>query len=301
MIEVLKPGMQTTIQDLGRFGQMHYGLAHSGVMDEMSAKIANRLVGVPDNHPVLECTQIGPTLKFHAAVRVAMYGAVAEVRLNDTRMPNQYVFDVSVGDSLAIGPMSHGFRSYIAFADRLDIPKVLNSVSTQLLAGIGGYHGRALEKGDLLTLRAFNNKTTSYNAPALYYTGQYLLRFTESPEYQHFTASQIKQLQQIKFEVSTQLNRMGIRLNTHTPLMFDSYPAMKSRGLSAGAIQVPPDGMPIIAGKDAQTTGGYLRSGQIIQADLPILGQLKPGDSLQLQQISIVEARRIDRKQNALL
>ena len=297
MIEVVSPGLQTTIQDLGRLGFMHYGISHSGAMDDLSCKIANRLVGMADSNPVLECTQVGPSIKFNAAMSIAICGADMRFTLNEQPVNNQEVVSVNAGDLLEFKSIHSGFRCYIAFNQTMAIEPALGSVSTHITAAIGGLHGRPLQTGDTIQFIDADERLTRHIKTAIYYSGNYQIRYTESPESRLFSQAQRQEFQDADFSVSKDLSRMGIRLYSELPLRFRDYPQMQPRGLLPGAIQIPPDGAPIIAGKDAQTTGGYARIGQIIHADLPLIGQLKPKDQINFQPVTIEEARAIRQRQ----
>ena len=301
MIEIVSPGLQTTIQDLGRLGFMHYGISHSGAMDDLSCKIANRLVGMADNNPVLECTQVGPSIKFNSAMSIAICGAEMEFTVNGRPVNNQEAVSVMAGDLLEFKTIHSGFRCYIAFNQRMSIEAALDSVSTHVTAGIGGLQGRSLKAGDRIEFIDVDEQAISDSKPPIYYSGNYQIRFTESPESGLFNEEQRRQFQSSDFSVTKDLSRMGIRLNSEQALKISNYPQMQSRGLLPGAIQIPPDGSPIIAGKDAQTTGGYARIGQIIAADMPLVGQLKPNDEVQFQRISIEQALAIKKQQDHLL
>ena len=300
MIEVMSPGLQTTIQDLGRLGFMHYGISQSGAMDDLSCKVANRLVGMADNNPVLECTQVGPSIKFNTAMSIAICGAEMEFTLNGNPVNNLQAVPVLAGDLLEFKTIRSGFRCYIAFNQTMAIDAALGSVSTHVTAGIGGLSGRPLKTGDRIQFIQADEQLPRYTKPAIYYSGHYQIRYTESPESEFFKLHQRQQFHDTQYTVSKDLSRMGIRLHSDRPLTFSEYPQMDSRGLLPGAIQIPPDGVPIIAAKDAQTTGGYARIGQIISADLPLVGQLKPNDNINFQRISFSEAHRIWHQQNQL-
>lgn len=300
-LEILRPGMQTTIQDLGRPGLMHLGISHSGVMDELSMLMANRLVGMPGDNAVLEMTQVGADIRFSSDMVIAITGAKMNYRLNGLNIANYQAINVKKGDKLTFHGCQSGFRSYLAFSGRLQIPAVLNSYSTQLNAGLGGLHGGPLKNGDVIPLiiepsRSLKKKKIS----PVHFSGHFRIRFTPAPESEHFDSKNFEVFQQHTYYVSQNLNRMGIRLSGK-PVRPEQYPSYDSRGLLPGAIQVPPDGQPIIAGMDAQTSGGYLRIGQVIQADMPIIGQLKPGDEIEFLPIEIERARGLLKAQRTLL
>lgn len=302
MIEVITGGLQTTVQDLGRRGAMHLGIGHSGVMDTLSAISANRLVGMDDNNPVLECTLVGPSLKFHDDMLIAICGSDMTFTLQQQAIQQNRPIAVSKGTTLTFKSNHLGARAYIAFSKTMDIQPVLGSVATHLGAGIGGLNGRALMKGDKIQFIDVQPqaKADIDRISTARYAGHYQIRYTSSPESNNFSAAQLEHFVKQKYQVTKEFNRMGIRL-TGRAINFAEYPSMLSKGLLPGAIQIPPDGLPIIAGKDAQTTGGYVRIGQIIQADLPIIGQLQTNDEIQFQAISLSDAMLINQTQAELL
>ena len=302
MIEFLSGGMQTTIQDLGRRGMMHLGIGLSGAMDSLSAITANRLLGAPDNSPVLECTLVGPNIKFHTANTIAICGSDMRFKIDDKPVPNNQTVHVDRNTVLTYLGNASGARAYIAFAKPLLIEPVMNSAATHLSAAIGGHHGRAVKIGDRIRCDERELATTDHRQidSLANYSGRYVIRYTPAPESKHFSESQYQTFHNNRYNVSTEFSRMGIRL-VGEKVKFSLYPTMPSRGLLPGSIQLPPDGTPIIAGKDCQTTGGYLRIGQVIACDLPIIGQLKAQDEVQFLAISIANAIALNVKQQQLL
>lgn len=299
MIKVLRPGTQSTIQDRGRIGWMHLGISHSGAMDALAHRIANRLVGMPEDNPVIEMTQVGADFEFRGPLQLALAGAPMRYLLNGEPAPHQESFQVKTGDRLEFQSCDAGFRTYLACDALLNVSDLLNSVSTQVNAGLGGFHGRPLMKADNIPcLKLAPEHPIHASFPALHYSGHYQLRYTNAPEHHYFSSAQKSSFQKQRFQVSQELSRMGVRL-AGTGITFEQYATYQSRGLVPGAIQIPPDGQPIIAGADAQTTGGYLRIGQIIRADMPVVGQLKPGDSVQFQPIELADASHIYQQQLA--
>lgn len=300
MIEILSGGLQTTIQDLGRSGYMHLGVGPSGAMDALSAITANRMIGVDDNNPVLECTLVGPEIKFHQSMTIAISGSNMVFTINEQEQPVNKVITVDTGAILKFNSNSAGARAYIAFDRTMAITPELNSVATQINAQLGGYHGRALQTGDTLIFTKTDVRNHAVKLASLpNFSGRYQIRYTIGPETKEFSHSQKAQFQQQKYKVTNEFNRMGIRLKG-SPVNFDDYPTMTSRGLIPGAIQIPPNGNPIISAQDAQTTGGYLRIGQVIRSDLPVIGQLKANDEVQFIEISLEDALAINKKQASI-
>lgn len=305
-IEVTKAGMQTSIQDLGRQGLMHQGIATSGAMDTLSMQVANKLIGNPTNHPVLEICLVGPTLKFTQAMSIVICGATFELTVvnnkGSQKMANNQLIQIQVGDKLVFGKRRQGARAYLAFAAKLAIPEVLNSYSTHFLAKFGGLNGRQLKTGDVIELTDCQSPSPAsayVTAPlarskllASPFSGKYLLRCTTSVETEQFTPQQLQQFYATKYTVSSASNRMGLRLEGSA---LTELPAqnMTSSGLLPGSIQVPPDGLPIVSSVDGQTIGGYPRIANVISADLFALGQLIAGDQINFIQVNIKQAHEM--------
>lgn len=293
-IKIIKPGLQTTIQDSGRFGWMHYGFSRAGAMDPLSANLANQAVNRLPNHPILEFTLVGPDIVFEGDFQIAITGAESEYRLNEQPVPQYTTISVQSGDCLSFVKMTAGCRGYIAFREEMNIPNYLGSVATHPGAQIGGLNGCMLQAGDTL------NFLKAERTPDIYipddkqprFSGNYRIRIIEAPETLQFPEVDGLALVSAHFQVTPDSNRMGIRLDSDFQCEYRNN-EFRSRGLIPGAIQVPPDGKPIIAGVDAQTIGGYPRIAQVIQADLPVIGQLRPHDNLQFQWLSREQATEI--------
>ena len=301
-IEIIKPGLQTTIQDSGRTGWMHYGFSRCGPMDSLAARLANMLVGQEANHPFLEFTLTGPEIRFEGEFQIALTGADCSFTLNDKPVANYKTITVKAGDILVFKAMHSGCRGYIGIRQKLEVSEYLGSVATHLPPGVGGYQGRMLKAGDKLDfLSAEAIKQTIVDAQHRpQYSGNYRIRVTEAPETALFSEEDRARFTDEAFQVMAESNRMGVRLASENTTDIN-LAGFRSRGLVSGAIQMPPDGQPIIAGVDAQTIGGYPRIAQVIQADLPVIGQLRPNDSLQFQWLTIEAARQIHEAQNKQL
>lgn len=314
-------GLQTSIQDIGRFGLMDKGISIGGVMDTLCAFFANWLVGCKKDHPVLEITMTGPSICFDEALTVAVTGAQFDLMLNGKPQSMNENFDVKPGDKLVFGRCHKGVRAYLSVSADWDLPRVLGGFGTHLLAGFGGFKGRALQANDRINL--INTKQVEFRAlpekclPGL--TGHYLLRCVPCVETIHFPQNVLSEFTLRTFTVSPLSNRMGIRLagdplfinkaiekteHTEKSLKDDASKEgyqLISTGLMAGNIQLPPSGLPIIAGMDAQTIGGYPRIAHVIQADWPQVAQLKPQDTVQFLMVSEQKAREVYQGQQRLL
>ncbi|WP_340678095.1 biotin-dependent carboxyltransferase family protein [Paraglaciecola sp.] len=298
-IEVLKPGMQTSIQDEGREGYMHLGIARGGVMDTLSMQLANWLVGNQPGQPVLEVCLIGPTLLFKQALSIAITGARFELSVSDkngrkTPVNHDQTLQLKVGDTLHFGKRIQGARAYLAFAAKLDGKPILGSYSTHLLAEFGGLHGRALMNGDVIPLRQCRRRATRKLSrhSGQRYSGNYLLRCTDSVESAQFSPAHKAAFYHNSYKLSSASNRMGLRLEGES-LVKLSLSEMVSSGLTQGSVQIPPSGLPIISSVDGQTIGGYPRIANVISADLFALGQLVAGDHINFAYVSVQQAQEL--------
>lgn len=295
-ISVLNPGMLTTVQDMGRVGYQQFGVSASGAMDQRSAEFANILVGNPRGEAVLECTMMGPHLKFDAANCIAITGGDLGAMLDGQPAPTYCAIPVQAGQVLKFTAPRQGCRACIAFAGGLDIPLVMGSRSTYMKAKIGGYQGRKLEKGDVIAFRA--PKTTLKNmesrrmAPDFVPQPEYTLRVLLGPQDDAFTEEGIGTFLSQVYTVTPEFDRMGCRLEGEIIKHKESGDII-SDGIAFGAVQVPSAGKPIIMLSDRQTTGGYTKIANVITADHRILAQLKAGDKIRFERVSIQTAQSI--------
>ncbi|HFB64361.1 MAG TPA: biotin-dependent carboxyltransferase [Aeromonadales bacterium] len=305
-IEFISAGLQTSLQDEGWVGLMHQGISQSGAMDAISMYQANWLVSKPLNSAVLEITLMGPTLKFHQNLTLAVCGARFELFLNDQQISMDETLKVNEGDILRFGQLKQGARAYMSFSAELELEPVFNRFSTHLTAGFGGFKGRSLQKNDRLKVKQVfepaRKKLAKEMIPA--FSGHYLLRTVPAVETKQFTPGQLHDFYSQHFQVSTQSNRMGIRLQGG---FFDKIHenrdnnSMISSGLLPGSIQIPPSGTPIISAVDGQTIGGYPRIAQVIAADVPLLGQLKAQDKVSFCQIDRAHAVNLLKQKKKLI
>jgi antagonist of KipI len=299
-IQVIHSGFFTTVQDGGRFGYQKAGVSVGGVMDSFASRLANLLVGNDPNEATLEITMSGPTLRFETDALIAICGGSFRCTLNGESVSMWKPLVARSGDILSIGACQNGYRAYVAFAGGLNIPLVMNSRSTHVQAHIGGFHGRSLQPGDVLPLRS--NTLTIPESPIRwgiafsernYINGKRkIVRVVEGQEYHMFTEQSQKRFFSSVYEVTTQSDRMGYRLQGQA-LERMMNQEMISEAVTFGTIQVPKNGQPIVLMADCQTTGGYPRIAQVIRIDLPILAQARPGDHVKFEKVSWQEARRL--------
>ena len=296
-LSILRPGMFTTVQDAGRWGFQSRGVPVSGALDWYSYRLANRLLGNDPAMATLEVTLIGPQIRFEAGTAFAVTGAEFHLTLNDVPVDMNRMVEAGAGGVLKFGERLRGARAYVAVAGGVDVPKTLGSRSTHVLTGMGGHEGRALKTGDALRIgargkgRGVSATTTPYPLPFTPFTRGAKLRAIAADD--HLFA----RLASHRFQISPQSDRMGYRLEGDS--VGDAPTGeLISTAIPTGAIQVPPTGHPILLMNDHATTGGYAIAGAVITADLPIAGQLAPGDWVEFETCSldtaIAELRRLE-------
>jgi antagonist of KipI len=326
ILKVLDPGLQTTVQDLGRTGYRHLGVGRSGAADPLSLQLANLLAGNSPSAAALELTIKGPRLRFCAAPAedartIAICGAdiAAEFRLEDSEKSLPVAIRRPVrlpaGGELSLKTCSGGARAYLAIAGGLAVPAVLGSRSTDLHGGFGGLHGRALRVGDELPLaeappdeaprdaaEGAMNPGWQVRAPG-FDAATGVLRILPGSHADLLDTAARRALfgqDAAVFVVAAESSRMGVRL-LGPRLCGEKRGELTSEPVSPGTVQLPPGGSPIILGVEAPTTGGYPRVAHVIDADLPCLGQLRPGDCVSFQVVSWEEAQAAGREQEQRL
>ena len=303
-IKVLNPGVLTTVQDLGRIGYQQFGVSVSGVMDPRAASIANIMVDNDETEAVLECTMLGPQLQFDETNIIAITGGNLSPTIDGQPVESYRALKVEAGQTLRFGAPKAGCRAYIAFAGGLDIPVVMGSRSTNMKAKIGGMKGRKLEKEDVIGFRdpkaTIKNLDTRRMAPEFVPRKEYTVRVILGPQDDMFTDAGIKTFLSEVYSVTQEFDRMGCRLDG--PIIEHKNGGdIISDGIAFGAIQVPSAGKPIIMLADRQTTGGYTKIANVISADFRILAQLKAGDKIRFEKISIAAAEEALIAQRAAL
>jgi antagonist of KipI len=290
-LHIVKPGLLTTVQDLGRYGHQASGVPVAGPMDTLSHRLANQLVGNAADAATLEITLIGPDMIVEADTTIAITGAQFEVTCDDRPSAQSASFSVSRGQRLKFGRIVQGARAYLAVAGGIQTAPVLGSRATHLVSHMGGFNGRALQAGDRVPIgndsrpRA-QRKSTGLTLPTM---GRALLRVMPGPQADWFHEDALRAIASVSFRISPQSNRMGYRLQG-PPLVRVREDELISEPLGIGAIQVPAAGEPILLMADRQTAGGYPKVGYVIAADLPIAGQLAPGDFIEFHVCSHKEA-----------
>jgi antagonist of KipI len=283
-ITVLRPGLLTTIQDGGRWGHQASGVPVSGPMDRVSHRMANALVGNDETAALLEATLLGPEIRIESSALVAVAGADLGARLDAEDVPLHRPIKCRPGSVLRFRERRSGARAYIAFGGGITTPAVLGSRATHTYCGLGGVQGRAIAVGDRLPLGSERGISPwrVVNVPQRASAGGAKVRVLPGPQHDHFPAQALDLLQRTRFTVTSQSDRMGYRLEGGTIPRVEGH-EMISDVTFAGALQVPPSGDPILLMSDRQTSGGYPQIAIVITADLPIAGQLAPGDWIEFE------------------
>ncbi len=305
-IEVISPGLLTTVQDLGRLGYQRFGVPVSGAMDSSALQAGNALVGNPPDAAGLEITVAGPTLNFLTDALVAITGADLQPVLHRRNLdawqaPLGMAIYVRAGSQLEFGGRRSGCRAYLAVAGGIAVPPIMNSASTYLTGGFGGYRGRALQAGDILSVGPARGHLPSLAGRSLApehrlsYGDHPVVRVVLGPQDDYFTPEAIQTFLSQAYQISTTSDRMGLRLQG-PPLAHKGAQEIISSGIPLGAVQVPPDAQPIVLMADRQSVGGYPLIATIIRSDIPLLAQCLPGQSsVRFQAISVEQAQSIHR------
>ncbi len=305
MIQVQSPGMFTTVQDLGRYGYGPLGVSPSGAADPIALRIGNMLVGNPENTAALEMTLLGGTFTFEEGGVVALAGSDFGTTLNDPGVDGAAVqmytaSEIRPGQTLKMGATRSGARCYLCIAGGIAVKPFLNSASTHILTGLGGFEGRALRKGDVLATGDAHRKHGIHPKIRIdileKLSPRKTLRTTPAPQTDWFSPESLRRFYEGAYTVTEESNRMGLRLQG--PALETPHGGhMISEGVSLGAIQTPAGGQPIILFVEQQTTGGYPKIANVISADLPSVGQLRPRDEIHFELVTTETARALVRLQ----
>jgi antagonist of KipI len=300
-LTVIRPGMLTTIQDLGRWGRQHLGVPVAGPMDWFSHRLANLLLGNHEDDAALEITLMGPELEADDEIACVVTGAEFEVTAGSRRTRLGEPFRVAAGERLKFGTRISGARAVLAVQGGVQVPRVLGSRSTSLISRVGPFGGRALRPGDVLPVS--RSRPLAARAPvrplSLPLSGA-RVRVMLGPHDRRFSGRALEVFSASRFVVTPESNRMGYRLDG--PRLEHSGTAdMLSDATPIGSVQVPASGHPILLMADRQTTGGYPKIATVISADLPLAGQLAPGDWIEFEPCSLTAAIDALRQRTAAL
>ncbi len=293
-LKILKAGLLTTVQDYGRYGYQKYGVTPSGAMDVESMEIANLITGNKKDEAVLEMTYVGDEILFKVNTVIAITGADMNPLLNNKSLDMYERTNINKGDILKFSYAKNGLRTYLSVYGGFKINKVMNSKSTYTKFSIGGYEGRKLKKGDTLYVNEVNvrsDKIEDINIQKKIKKPEYI-RVIEGPDFDSFNEKSKKDFFENEYEIKDQSDRMGYRL-IGEKIFHKEGPDIISRGLPIGAIQVSGDNQPIIMLSDRQTIGGYTVIGVVVTVDINKLAQMKPGDKLRFNRISLKSAQKL--------
>lgn len=301
-LEVLTPGLSTTIQDRGRFGYYRFGIPQGGAMDEYAAAIANRVVGNTAEDALLECTYVGPKLRATESVVVAVAGSPVDVRVNDAPVDAYTAIELRVDDELSFGIIRGGARFYIAVAGGIDVPEVLGSRSTYPIGRIGGINGRALQPGDELPVGEVRGAALMDGFPAELrpeFPRSFTVRIMLGLYDHKLTDEGRANLTAAEWTLSPVADRMGLRFDgpgapwkrEQQPFGAGQDPSnITDAGYAVGSIQIPGGTQPIVLHRDAVSGGGYAQAGTVISADMDLFARMAPGASVHFTAVDMQEA-----------
>jgi antagonist of KipI len=306
-ITILKPGISSSIQDLGRWGLQQYGIPISGAMDEYAARRANIFCGNEEEEPVIEITLHGAEIMFNEAACISITGSGSIIYLNDIEIEYNRLIKLDAFSILKFKPSATGCRSYLAIQGGLDIRKEMGSCSTFAPSGIGGINGQLLKTGDIIPFsrkESFHKKAneiiiTKNGFAASTWIGVNLkeakqqrvtkIKICDGPEWNLFHEQNQNTFLSNEYTISLKANRMGIQLEGARLELLEKK-EMISSAVTKGIIQITNEGLPIVLMADAQTTGGYPRIARVCSADISTLAQCRPGDKISLEKISEQES-----------
>ncbi len=303
VFSILEPGVFTTVQDGGRYGYQQFGIPVSGALDMFSYLAANVLVGNDDNAAVLEITFSGPKLEVLSDTIVAVTGAQVPVVVNGEPRPSWTSFEVRRGDVLSVRTVGKGVRAYLAVSGGISVPVIMGSRSTYTAGKIGGFSGRPLAKGDRLHSESINGRRGLLSLPEKLQPSlpdEITLRALPGPQDDYFDSG-FNVFFDSEFTVSSKADRMGYRLEGPVIELREGVPrSIISEPSLSGAVQIPPDGQPIILLVE-QTVGGYAKIATIVTPDLNMVAQAKPGNRIRFKRIDLTEAHRLHADYRSML
>ncbi len=291
-IRILNPGLQTTIQDLGRNGYSHYGVSSSGAADDLSFRLGNLIVGNKENLAAIEMTLLGGDYKFDIDANISLTGSKFDAKIEGESLHFYKNIPIQSGQVLSIGQSLQGSRCYLAVRGGIDINDVLSAKTTHLTSKIGGVDGRSLKKDDVLIIGEEQKLLNPIIINEMLDINMSKLLIIKGLQSNYISKSTWKIFLNQEYIVSNLSNRMGIRLEGNS-LKLDNENEIITEGVPLGAIQLPSNGYPIISFVEHQTTGGYPKIANVISSELHKVGQLKPGDKFQFELVSLEEAEAL--------
>lgn len=309
-IEVLDPGLLTSVQDLGRPGYFHLGIPVSGAMDRFALRAANLLVGNDEGAAGLEAVFVGPKLEFLVDTVIAVTGADMPVTIDGKEQPGWTALAIRAGQVLGFGYLTAGARIYVAVAGGIDVPQALGSRSTYAIGALGGFDGRAIAAGDILPVGSATRAPAAGRSvpPDLRRKLQMPVELRILPGlYDHrVTKASLDRFFDEEWKVAPEADRMGYRFKGGTPLEFNEREQPFGAGSDPsnivdscypyGSVQVPGGTEPIILHRDAVSGGGYFMIGTVISADMDLIGQMQPNMPVRFRRVRIEEALEARRR-----
>lgn len=313
MLEIVRSGLLTTVQDIGRHGSRQYGVSICGALDDFALRASNILVGNDESDAALEVTLAGCEVRFRQDALVAICGGDIAPHVGADEVPGWCPVFIEAEATIAFRHRVSGCRAYLAVAGGVSVPEIMGSRSTDLRARFGGFGGRALRSGDVLPtgspnefapvlLRDLSSRTrdAAFVAPRWSvsararpaYTSRPTLRMVAGDGLRRLDVESRRNLFAEEFVVTEHADRMGYRLGG-CELKIEGEAVMLSTAVTQGCLQVPPDGDPILLLADCQTVGGYPVVAHVIHTDLPLVAQTIPGDCLRFAEVTLAEAHRL--------
>lgn len=312
-LDVITPGLATTVQDRGRFGYYRYGIPQGGSMDQYAATLANRLVGNSPDDAVLECTYLGPKLTTDADAVVAVTGAPVQVLVNGEAVPQNARVALAAGDELSFGVIQGGTKFFIAIAGGIDVPEALGSRSTYPIGRIGGVEGRALQPGDSIPVGVPLPETLPRleSVPEAWlpeYPREVSVRIMLGLYDHKLTEEGLKNLTEEEWTLTPVADRMGLRFDgPGAPWKDEPQPFgagqdpsnITDAGYPVGSIQIPGGTQPIVLHCDAVSGGGYAQACTVISADMDLFARMAPGVKVRFVPVTMEEALAARAERNA--
>ena len=297
--KIHRSGLQTHIQGQPRDGFAHYGISPSGPADIIAYQHGNYLVYNKMNAASLEITLFGPQIEFLDSGYIAITGSKFLAKINNRDILYNRPIKIEKGQMLDIGSAIDGARCYLSIAGGIDVEDFLSSKSTHLETGVGGLNGRALKKNDIVNCMPNAIRSDIKIIKVKYNLNRTKILINKGLQHNLFSKDDWRIFLNNEYTVSSKSNRMGIRLESGNKL--SKVNDIITEGIPLGAIQVPPNGFPIISFIEHQTTGGYPKIANVIAYDIPKLGQLMPGDRFNFKLIDFEQAIKLKNELNILL
>lgn len=313
-LEIITPGLATTVQDRGRFGYYSYGIPQGGAMDQYAATLANRLVGNTAEEAVLECTYMGPKFTVTVDTVMAVTGASLQVLVNGDEVPQNARVALTAGDEVSFGMLTGGSKFFIGFAGGIDVPEVLGSRSTYPIGKMGGFEGRALQAGDVVPLgEALPETLPRLDAIPAELLPSYDREVTVRVMlglYDHKLSDEgVRNLTEAEWTLTPVADRMGLRFSgPGAPWKDEPQPFgagqdpsnITDAGYAVGSIQIPGGTQPIVLHCDAVSGGGYAQAATVISADMDLFARMAPGTKVRFAPVTMEQALEARAERSAL-